>query len=354
MGRAVRSLITTLVLLPALVAVAEPADGPAPAVIAPLAVRSLLLDVKALPDGHLITVGQRGHVLVSKDDGVNWVQSPAPVRATLTAVYFVDAHRGWAVGHDETILRTVDGGAHWFLAHFAPEREQPLLAVWADGAGRGFAVGAYSTMYRSDDGGASWHGVPFDPQPLAVPGHTKPPKPAQHAAPETQGEDMRADASTVQPHLNSITADGHGHLYVTGEAGHLYRSDDDGGHWLELPSPYEGSFYGVLPLGDGVLIAFGQRGHLYRSEDAGGSWQKVTSGTTALLAGAARVGDRTVVIAGLEGVVLISTDAGRTFRVHHEADRKDFDAVAPVPGGVVVCGETGVRRLTFAELGSGG
>jgi photosystem II stability/assembly factor-like uncharacterized protein len=358
MRRAVRSLFMTVALLPAIAAAEAPsgAERPAAAVIAPLAVKSLLLDVKALPDGRLVAVGERGHVLVSTDGGASWRQSPVPARAMLTAVYFADARRGWAVGHDEVILRTVDGGATWFVAHYAPEHEQPLLAVRVDAAGRGFAVGAYSTVYRSDDAGASWRSVPFSPEPLPGTGRANA---AKAAAPKAAagdekgaapGEDMRADAWAVQPHLTSISADGRGRLYVTAEAGHIYRSDDDGTHWFELPSPYAGSFFGMLPLEGDSLLAFGLRGHLFRSDDAGKSWHAVASGTTALLAGAARLADGTIVIAGLEGVVLVSQDGGHSFRVHQEANHKGFDAVAPAPGGVVLCGEAGVQHLTLAEL----
>jgi photosystem II stability/assembly factor-like uncharacterized protein len=353
MGRAVRSLLVTVALLPVLAAAATPAgaERPEAAVIAPLAVQSLLLDVKALPDGRLIAVGERGHVLISSDGGASWRQSPAPARATLTAVYFADARRGWAVGHDEVILRTVDGGASWFVAHYAPEHEQPLLGVHFDAAGHGLAVGAYSTVYRSDDGGASWQSVAFGPEPLPGAGHAAAPRAAARAATGgAQGEDMRADAWTVQPHLTSIGADGHGRLYVTAEAGHVYRSDDGGARWFELPSPYAGSFFGLLPLAGDSLLVFGLRGHLYRSDDAGRSWQAVASGTQALLAGATRLADGTIVIAGLEGVVLVSQDGGHSFRVHQEADHKGYDAVAPVPGGVVLSGEAGVRRLTLADL----
>ncbi|WVM93430.1 hypothetical protein ULG90_05695 [Halopseudomonas pachastrellae] len=35
------------------------------------------------------------------------------MRQLLTAVYFVDDKRGWAVGHDSLILNTTDGGATW-------------------------------------------------------------------------------------------------------------------------------------------------------------------------------------------------------------------------------------------------
>ncbi len=350
-----RPLILILAVAPMMAAAQAPAgaERPAAAVIAPLAAHSLLLDVQRLGDGRVVAVGERGHVLISQDAGASWQQSSAPAGATLTALYFADAQHGWAVGHDEVILRTVDGGASWSLAHYAPEREQPLLGVWFDAAGRGLAVGAYSTVYRSSDGGATWSVASFEPQPLPAPGRVPAPPATKGQAPakaKGEGEAMRQDAGAVQPHLTAIDADSRGRIYVTAEAGHLYRSDDGGGHWFALPAPYEGSFFGVLPLDGDTLLAFGLRGHLYRSDDAGRSWQQLASGTTALLAGAARLPGGMIVIAGLEGVVLVSQDGGHSFRVHQEPDRMGFDAVAGVPDGIVVCGEAGARRLTLAEL----
>ena len=313
--------------------------------IARLAVRSLLLGVATLPDGHVIAVGERGHVLVSTDAGQTWRQSPAPVSSTLTAVYFADATHGWAVGHDETILRTEDGGRSWQLSHWAPEHQAPLLGVWFDAAGHGIAVGAFAAVYRSEDGGRTWASAPFEPAPL--PG-TKPPSKPRTADP------MADDEGIAQPHLNAIAGDGRGHVYVAGEAGHLYRTDDGGAHWYALPSPYAGSFFGLLPLEGDVLLAYGLRGHLYRSEDAGGSWTQVATGTEALLAGGARRADGTIVLVGLAGVVLASHDGGRSFQLLQQSNRKGLAAVAAVPTGIVVAGDGGVKAIAHAPRGPGG
>ena len=75
-----------------------------------LARSSLLLDADA--DGsRIIVVGERGHVLVSSDDGQRWQQARVPTRSTLTAVQIVDGTCAWAVGHDGVILKSDDGGA---------------------------------------------------------------------------------------------------------------------------------------------------------------------------------------------------------------------------------------------------
>jgi photosystem II stability/assembly factor-like uncharacterized protein len=161
---------------------------------------------------------------------------------------------------------------------------------------------------------------------------------------------MADDDGLDQPHLNAIAGTAGGRLYVAAEAGHLYRSDDGGATWLELPSPYEGSFFGVLPLDGDAVLAFGLRGHLFRSDDAGATWQKLESGTEALLSGGVRLEDGSIAIAGLAGTVIVSRDGGRTFVAHREPDRKGFAAVAPGRGGVVLAGEAGVRTLASTTL----
>jgi photosystem II stability/assembly factor-like uncharacterized protein len=288
----------------------------------------------------LFAVGERGHVLKSTDAGATWQQQRTPTRANLTAVWFVDPNTGWAVGHDEVILRTTDGGATWTRTHFEPDRQQPLLDVWFANAREGLAIGAFSAVYRSTDGGATWSPVEFAPQPLAQPSSAAP-KPA---AGDEDELDMADDEGLDQPHLNAIAASATGKLYIAAEAGHLYRSDDGGATWVTLPSPYEGSFFGLLPLDGDALLAFGLRGHLFRSDDAGTTWRRLESGSEALLSGGARLPGGGIVIAGLAGTVLHSGDA-QAFAVHQEADRKGFAAVAPAGNGIVLAGEAGVRAL---------
>jgi photosystem II stability/assembly factor-like uncharacterized protein len=338
-----RAALLLLAALPAL------AESPQPAVIARLAPRSLLLDVAALPGGAIVAVGERGHVLVSHDGGQSFTQSPAPARSGLTAVAFADREHGWAVGHDEVILRTSDGGASWQLAHYAPEKQQPLLGVWFGDASHGIAIGAFATVYTTADGGQSWQLSDFTPRPL----HAAAPK--AHKGRITAADLAESDdEGLAQPHLNAIARAGSGRLYIAGEAGHIFASDDGGHGWVQLAAPYDGSLFGILPLDGDALLVFGLRGHLYRSDDAGKSWRALESHSEALLSGSTRLGDGTVVIVGLSGTVLVSSDGGLSFSAHQQADRKGLSAVAPAPGGVVVVGEAGVHLLSRAALGLGG
>src|SRR5690606_11195724 len=86
-----------------------------PAEPAPLATRSLLLDI-AEASQRAIAVGERGHVLLSESRH-DWRQvEGVPTRATLTAVTTVGDH-AWAVGHAQVILHSADGGLSWERQH---------------------------------------------------------------------------------------------------------------------------------------------------------------------------------------------------------------------------------------------
>ena len=316
---------------------AEPA--PLSAEPARLAAHSLLIAV-ATAGPRLVAVGDRGIILLSDDRGGSWIQALAvPTQALLTGVCFLDAQHGVAVGHDEVILATSDAGRTWRRTHYAPEVQRPLLDVWCGDGGPAIAVGAYGAYFTSQDGGASWTAGTFTAAP--VPGA----RAARLGAPAGGGY-----------HLNRIVPAGASRLYIAGEAGHLYRSDDGGANWRELSSPYEGSFFGVLPLQGEAVLAFGLRGHLYRSEDAGSSWQKIETGTVAMLDGAARFDDAGVAIVGLAGVVLVSHDRGRTFTLVQQSDRAGLSAAMPVgEAELAAVGEDGAKVISLKDaLGGAG
>lgn len=308
--RAAATAGTALAAAAALTFAAEPAQVER-ALVAPLAARSLLLDGAARGD-LVVAVGERGHVLVSRDRGSTWRQSEVPSRSLLTGVWLHDERLGWAVGHDETILRTRDGGVTWERVRFEPEAERPLLDVWFRDAEHGFAVGAYGAFLVTADGGATWEERPI-------------------------GE--------ADYHLNQIADDLEGRLYLAAEAGQLYRSDDGGESWSELASPYQGSFFGVLPLRDGALLAFGLRGNLFRSEDRGASWTELPTGIEATLMTGLELAGGRVLIAGLAGALLVSDDGGRSFRAEAYEDRRAGVALVGVDGGALLLGEGGARPI---------
>ncbi len=279
---------------------------------APLAERSLLLDAETA-ENTIIAVGERGHVLLSGDDGATWTQARVPTRAMLCALEVVDDRHVWAVGHDATVLRSSDRGRTWSLQYHDPDEEAPLLDVWFADDDHGLAVGAYGLVLETEDGGDHWD---------------------------------RARISEEDPHFYCI-AEGPGRdLFLIGEFGVLFRSIDRGRTWYSIVSPYRGSFFGALVLSDDTALVYGLRGNVYRSEDRGDTWERVAVGTTASLLGGVEMTDGTVVLVGLSGTILVSRDGGRSFVSRNRGDRKAISGALELGAGrLLILGEGGVSWL---------
>lgn len=277
---------------------------------------ALLLDTQRTGQ-RLVTVGEHGYIFVSDNEGDLWRQVPTATDATLTSVAFADVQLGLAVGHDATILRSVDGGSSWQEVFRDPQQLRPLLRVMFIDKQRAIAIGAYGAFFESTDGGVTW----------------------------TERQITEGDR-----HFNALTRLTDGTLLLAGEAGTLLRSGDGGTQWEKLVSPYTGSFFGLLPLAQGSVLAFGMRGNIFRSEDRGTSWQAAISDNGNALFGGLTHDDGLVVLVGQNGTVLASRDDGRSFkRVATQASRTLSSVQRPLQQALAKNGEETI--LVFGEGG---
>lgn len=273
---------------------------------------SLVLDAERA-GGHIIAVGERGQIFIGDAAAESWKAVTSPTAATLTSVFFVDATRGWAVGHDSVVIRTEDGGLSWRQVHSAPDEQKPLLDVWFADASQGFAIGAYGTFLETADGGATW-----------------------------RSRKILDD----DKHLNAVARAAYGTLYIAGETGTLLRSGDGGKNWEKLPAPYQGSFFGALALKDGGILVFGMRGKAFRSEDRGASWQAVDTGTLSSLLGGRVLGEGTITLVGQDGLLLASRDGGRSFRAQRLTGNRTHSSLLATAGGEwLAFGEGGLTQV---------
>lgn len=263
----------------------RPAVLDQPALISPKAQGAALLAVTRA-GSRLVAVGERGIVLLSDDHGQRWRQAQVPVQCTLTCVSFANAQHGWAAGHAGVILHSRDGGEHWQRQLDGQAAAQAQLSAAlasgqegavndarqavAEGADkpffdlafldeqRGFAVGAYNMLFGTEDGGRHWVS-----QGLRLPNPGK-------------------------LHLYGLQALG-STLVAVGEQGLVMRGEAFGHQAFEaVPSPYKGSFFGLLRNTDQSLVAYGLRGSAFLSPDSGRHWQRLDSQlSTSLGAGVA-------------------------------------------------------------------
>ena len=294
---------------------AQPIDGGS--VIAPLAKNSLLLDVHGGGE-RAVAVGERGHILLSTDDGNNWRQVAAPTRRTLTGVFLIDDKTVWAVGHQSVILKSGDGGETWAKANAENDPETAYLDILFLDAKTGFIVGSYGKFLSTSDGGKTWT--------------------------EAKQDD--------DPHLSHIIAAPDGGLWLTGEFGTVRRSGDRDKRWVPLSTPYEGTFFGAVPFAKRGALVFGLRGNIFRSGD-GGEWLKIESPTKALLHAGLALADGRLVLAAAAGQLLVSADEGRSFHLAVWPGAASATATSlwqASDGGLLLASDKGMYRLELADL----
>ena len=294
---------------------AQPIDGDS--VIEPLAKSSLLLDVHGGGE-RAVAVGERGHILLSTDDGNNWRQVAAPTRRTLTGVFLIDDKTVWAVGHQSVILKSGDGGETWAKANAENDPETAYLDILFLDAKTGFIVGSYGKFLSTSDGGKTWT--------------------------EAKQDD--------DPHLSHIIPAPDGGLWLTGEFGTVRRSGDRDKRWAPLSTPYEGTFFGAVPFAKRGALVFGLRGNIFRSGD-GGEWLKIESPTKALLHAGLALADGRLVLAAAAGQLLVSADEGRSFRLAVWPGAASATATSlwqASDGGLLLASDKGMYRLELADL----
>jgi photosystem II stability/assembly factor-like uncharacterized protein len=335
-----------------------------PAVMSERASGSMLLDVTRAGD-RLVTVGERGHVLFSDDNGKTWLQAPVPVSVTLTSVYFPTRDKGWVTGHDGVVLHSIDGGENWQLqldgkkvnellvnyyekqivykqaelesvdesqkeevsyelenllyfledTQIAIEKNsyKSFMDVWFADELTGYVIGSYGVMFRTEDGGSSW--VPWGQRLNNIDGF----------------------------HLNAI-ASGKSGLFIAGEAGTLYRSTNGGIHWSNIESPYQGSFFSIVVNNNNEQVyALGLRGNAFRSDDGGQSWRKIETLVETPLFGATVLGDGRLAIASSKPLIV---DLEQETCSAINVDGAVYSAVTESGDGkMILVGLSGVRRI---------
>jgi photosystem II stability/assembly factor-like uncharacterized protein len=266
----------------------------------------------AMAGKRVVAVGDYGIVILS-DDGKTYRQAKSvPTRAVLTSVFFLDDKRGWAAGHDGTILASTDAGETWQLLREEPGKERVLMSVWFENEQHGLAVGQFGLALETGDGGKPWR------------------------------ERRLVEAGEqADKHLMQIFAGSNGLVLVAAESGSIFRSEDGGRNWQAIQTDNKGSFWIGKALADGSLVIAGMRGHVYRSEDRGIHWKEIASGTQQSLTGIIQRPDGVVALVGNSGVMLSSQDSGRSFAVAVRPDRANLTAVVAGAAGDMLFALTG-------------
>ena len=184
------------------------------------------LSIHCAPNGRLWVSASFGTLYWSDSSLAEWNEFSLYEDLQFTAVRFVDATNGFAVGEFGTVLATTDGGDSWEQRAPIPNEFYPMGADFLD-ATTGWVGGLDGVIWQTTDGGQSW---------------------------------QRQESVTSSPIYN-IHANGHG-VYAVGGSAKLV--EFSGGQWRLFEGAPEVLAYmrGLDTLTNGSLLVAGGAGTL--------------------------------------------------------------------------------------------
>ena len=189
--------------------------------------------------GTLLAAASNGKILaVGADRKI--ARQATPLDLSLQDIAAFDATHAVAVGNDNVILVTEDGGKHWIKADKVPRSAvaNKLNRVRTGANGVAVAVGEMGALLRSQDYGKTW-------------------------------ERLREEEDVA---WNDVAILDGGAFVVVGEFGKILRSTDGGKRWEKEQAPAEASLMAVAFRDASHGVAVGLDGVVLTSSDGGRQW----------------------------------------------------------------------------------
>ncbi|WP_197034917.1 YCF48-related protein [Herbaspirillum sp. RV1423] len=189
--------------------------------------------------GTLLVAASNGKILsIGEDHKI--VRQATPVNLSLQDIAAFDAAHAVAVGNDNVILHTEDGGKHWTKADSVPRSQvaNKLNRVRTGPNGVAVAVGEMGALLRTQDYGKTW-------------------------------ERMREEEDVA---WNDVAILDGGTFVAVGEFGKILRSGDGGKNWEKEQASVQGSLMSVAFRDAANGVAVGLDGAVLSSSDGGRTW----------------------------------------------------------------------------------
>jgi photosystem II stability/assembly factor-like uncharacterized protein len=229
-------------------------------------------------------------VAYTTDAGKNWIESGPPIYADTTlprysantAMFFLDAKRGWVGTRYLGIFATIDGGQTWkkqLMAHpSARNAEFKITGIEFSDSANGVAVGWYDEFLRTTDGGNTWLGfidpdsIPSGPELNAVAyltpdkcfAITRSANRLYYSTDSARNWSYKVIDTTIGRFLNMYFLDSmRGWLLATKKkstAGVIYRTTDGGMTWMEDPYTFQETIIKVAFFDSSMGVALAGRG----------------------------------------------------------------------------------------------
>jgi photosystem II stability/assembly factor-like uncharacterized protein len=222
------------------------------------------------------------YVNIAYDYCWHW-QNPLPQGNSINNINFVDTNVGWSVGNAGIILKTTDGGNHWYNQPTGVSSNLVKIQMLSNLIG--WVVGDNGVILKTINGGEDWQIVP---------------------------------SGTTYYNFNDVAFVNENVGWVVGDWGRILKTINGGTSWITTVFTYQGSSYefsGIYMLNEqnGWIVS---KGNLFLStNDSGTNWIVHTEGSNSGFSDIQFTDDLHGWISTSQPKILKTSDGGLTWQV---------------------------------------
>ncbi|TXG40113.1 YCF48-related protein [Seonamhaeicola maritimus] len=299
-----------------------------------------------------------------------WESIPSGTTNNLWDVHFPSTNIGYAVGWNDTVLKTIDGGTTWAVQNTLLSGFR-YYGVHFKNELSGFAVGRKEfdngIVHYTTDGGANWFGKPLGFQDLLWNNIDFAEDNVYGIMVGQEGQIAYSDDGGDTWYKRISPAGTLGHVmdvdfvdewnaiavgYSSASVGFIIKTTDGGGSWSSIETNIAGGLYSVSFVDAQNGLAVGSGGRIYKTSDGGNSWSLKYTGTNTLN-GVHFYDNEKAITVGNAGDIFVSQDgganwefqdSGTTFNLRGVCKNNNATAFATGVSGLIIkdnCAQSG-------------
>lgn len=224
----------------------------------------------------------------------SWAQQTSGTDVILEDIQFIDANNGWAVGWDNTIVKTTDGGQTWTTKRSIVNGPW-IYGVFFLDANRGWAAENNGSILSTTDGGENW-----------------------------------SETSTSALYLIDFDFIDANNGWAFGGLGAILHTTDGGAHWTSQNTNQGNDFYAGKFFNADTGVAVGYLGRCIRTTNGGTSWQQTSSGLTGSFSDLSFINNTEGWAVGSDftnSIIAHTTDGGQTWTKQKQLNNYGLEGI---------------------------
>ena len=278
--------------------------------------------------------GYNDHIFFSSNGGTSWTEQYSSNGRRIFDLSFANNLTGWAVGQQNLLLKTSNGGESWesqFETITLPSNA--LYDVHFTNPDTGITLGYWGIILKTTDGGRSWKNKSTDSSNwfnsvYFIDSHTGWAATTGKILKTTDyGESWQTQISGINAWLYSVYFIDSLTGWVVGDNGLVCKTTNGGIDWEVKTNITSVVLHSIFFSDSNIGWIVGGQGTILKTTDGGITWKNKISGTGHWLFSVFFLDDLTGWVVGHSGTILKTVDGGENWVNQYSASTHQFRSV---------------------------